>query len=114
LPAGQLRRRAVRERRKPHEFQHFERQALALRLGYAAHLGAVSHVLCHAHVRKQRVILKNRIDAAIEGRDVGDILAVKHHIPMCRAIEARDQAQAGGLSGSGGAEQREEFTRRNG
>jgi len=60
-------------------------------------------------VREQGVVLEHGVDVPPEWRDARDILAKERHRPRGRLVEARDQPQAGGLAGTGGAEQREEL-----
>ena len=88
----------------------------------AAHLGArhaaqpqaVADIAEHGHVRPQRVGLEHHRDAALLGREAGDVAAEEPDRAGRRLLEAGDGAQQRGLAAAGGAEDRDEFARRDG
>jgi hypothetical protein len=70
---------------------------------------AVGDVLEHAHVREERIRLKDHRHAALVGRHVGDVPAIEQDASGGGELEAGDQAQGGGLATAGWAEQRDEL-----
>ncbi|MNN47592.1 hypothetical protein D3C81_1620200 [compost metagenome] len=60
-------------------------------------------------MREQRVVLEHRVDVALVGRQSGGFLAMDADGAGGRLLEAGDQAQAGGLAGTGRAEHGEEL-----
>src|SRR2546428_7879203 len=85
---------------------------LARALGHAVDAQAVGHVLTHAHVRKQGIVLEHGVDWALVWRARRDVDPVQLDCPRVRELEARDNAQGGGLARSRGPEHREELARR--
>ena len=69
---------------------------------------AVGHVVAHAQVRKERVVLEDRVHAPPVRRHVLRRLAEQPHVAGGRGLEARDQPQAGGLARARGPEHGEE------
>ncbi len=114
LAAGELARQPVR-----HAFQADQRRAprdaqlAAPRHCDAAAARAVGDVVEHAHVRKQRVVLEHRVDAA--GGTAAPRRRRRHRPPAFRcpaATKPRDAAQQRGLAASARAEQRDELALR--
>jgi hypothetical protein len=70
----------------------------------------VLDVLAHRHVGEQGVVLEHRVDVALVGRQVGDVLALEEDPPGGRKLEAGHQAQAGGLPGARWPEDGEELS----
>jgi len=60
-------------------------------------------------VREECVILEHGVHVALVRRQARDVDAVQFDASGRRVVEAGDEAQAGRLSGSGRAEQREEL-----
>ena len=86
--------------------------ALALLdLGHLAHSEPVRDVLSDRHVRKERVVLKDRVDGAVEGRRARDVGAGDRDRAACHVVEACDEAQHRGLAGARRSEHREELAR---
>ena len=69
---------------------------------------AVADILQHAHMRKERVILKNRVDVAPVGRHPVGGLTVNLDMALGRLVEAGDQPEAGRLARAGRPEHGEE------
>ena len=88
------------------EIKHLGDARRDLRLGPFVRLEAVGDVLCHRHVREQRIVLEHNADAAFARREVVDGLTVEQHMPLALADEARHDAQQRGLAAAGGAKQR--------
>src|SRR5690606_24001609 len=75
----------------------------------AAQLQRKADVLRDAHVRIERVALKNHRDVAVARREMVDRLAVEADSPRGRALEARDQRKGRRLAASAGPHEREEL-----
>ena len=74
----------------------------------AWHLGnleAKGDVFLNIQVGKQRIFLKDRVDAALVGRQVGDVAALKEHGAFRGIFKAADDAQRGRLAAAAGAQQ---------
>ena len=109
LPARQLDRLAAAE---PAEADHVQGRlgaAAALGPGHPPHPQAVLHVLQHAHVREQRVVLEDGVDVPGVRRLPGDIGAAELDRAGIGPLEPRDQPQQRGLARPGGAEHGEEL-----
>ena len=70
---------------------------------------AEAHVVAHGQVREQGVVLEHDADAALLGRHrvarPGHEAAAQRDGARVRGLEARDEAQRGGLAAARGAEQ---------
>ena len=64
------------------------------------------HVSEHVEVRKQRVALKHRVDVALVGAQVGEVGVAQANRTARGLLEPRHHAQRGGLTATGGAQQR--------
>ena len=53
--------------------------------------------------------MKDRVDAALVGRQVGDVAALKEHGAFRGIFKAADDAQRGGFAAAGRAQQRHEL-----
>ena len=97
---------AARERRRPpraetaqrDQGEHLLGAAVALFARHAAHHQPVGDVVQDAHVRKQRVVLKHRVDVPVVRRHAEHAAAMQRDRAVIRLLEAGDQAQAGGLA----------------
>src|SRR3954464_11083812 len=69
----------------------------------------VGDVVTDRHVRKQRVVLEDRVELALVGRAPGDVDAAELERPAVGPLEAGDQAQRRRLARARGAEQREDL-----
>ena len=76
----------------------------------AALAQAVFHVLAHAHVREDGIVLENHADIAPVRGQVVDHLVIKGDGPPFNGIESGDHPQQRGLSAAGGAQQREKLS----
>ena len=78
--------------------QHLIHTAVDFAAAHLFDLEAKGDVIPHVQVRKQRVLLEHRIDAALIGRHIGDVLALVNYPAGGGILKAADQAQGGGLS----------------
>jgi hypothetical protein len=116
LTARQLGREAVGQPVQLHQLQQVVhlgtddlfRRPLAARL----HAQAESHVVEHAHVAEQRVVLEHEADVAFAHMGVGGVLAVEQHAAAVRRLEPGDDAQQRGLAAAGRAQQRDQLAGR--
>ena len=100
----------------PAHVEHLQhgRDALAdLRLRHAAQPQAIADVAEHGHMRPKRVGLEHHRDAALLRRQFDDVAAEKPQRAGHHLLEAGDGAQQRGLAAARGAENRDEFARRN-
>ncbi len=85
LPAGELRRRAIREPGELHEIEQFHHLPADFRLGGAlrtrANPQAESHVLEHAHMAEQRVMLEHEAHLPLAHMAVAGIAPSKRMRP---------------------------------
>jgi len=76
-----------------------------------ANAEAEGNVLENGQMAKERVVLKDEADAAVTGRGVGDVLAMKEDAAIAAGVgvfQAGENAQEGGLTAAGGAEEGDE------
>ncbi|MCY1232780.1 hypothetical protein D9M72_452940 [compost metagenome] len=109
LAAGELARPAAF-----HAFQSYHLQGggdlfTARRLGDARDFQRIGDVFADRHVRKQRIVLEDRVDRAAVGRPVGDVLAVDEDRAAVEFDETADRLQQRGLAAAGRPEQGQEF-----
>ena len=71
---------------------------------------AVGNVVEHGHVRKKGVILKHRVDVAVEGRIGGDIFSEQLDSAARGLLESGNHAQDRRLARPGWAQHGEEFS----
>jgi hypothetical protein len=71
-----------------------------------------THVLKHGHVREQGIALKDGIDVAIFGWNLGYVLVLKMDMAVIDAFQPGDKAQDGGFAAAGGASYQFKFARR--
>ncbi len=82
---------------------------LDLDLGELAQFEPERHVLEHAHMRIERVVLEHHRDVAILGRQVVDDLAADKDVAGGQFFEARDHAQRRRLAAARRPDQHDEF-----
>src|SRR5215207_9378082 len=70
---------------------------------------AECHILEHAHVTEQRIVLEYEADLALTHILVGRILAMKQNAARVGRLEPRDHAQQRGLATTGGSQQSDEL-----
>ena len=91
------------------QLQHALHAALDFILGHLFELEAEGNIVKHVQVREQGILLENRVHAALVGRNIKDILALKEELAARGRLETSNDAQRGGFSASGGPEKSNEF-----
>ncbi|SAI94185.1 Uncharacterised protein [Enterobacter cloacae] len=76
---------------------------------HTANFQPPGHVLFHAHVRIEGIVLEHHRDAAIFGLHLGDALAVNPDIPGRYALQPGHHTQQGGFSAAGRADHHDKF-----
>src|ERR1019366_7322510 len=71
---------------------------------------SVGHVLGDVHMRKQRVILEDGVDVALERRLVADVFTQEQDPAGRRELEPGNHPERGGLARPGWPEHREELS----
>ena len=104
--SSQVRRRS--RAAEPDELQRLVRPAPLLLLRDLLLAEAVADVLGDVHVREQRVVLEDRVDAAAVRRDAGDRLAGEEDLAGRRLLEAGDHPERRRLAAARRAEQARE------
>ena len=109
LPAGELGRPTLLV---AVESDHLQGGLDALRSfgpGHPADHQPVAHVVGHVHVRKQRIVLEDGVDVALERRRLAHVRPVEQDSAGTRQLEAGDHPQGRRLAGPGRPEHREEL-----
>ena len=89
--------------------ERFVDPPVALDLRHPANAQPVRDVLRDAHVRKERIVLEDGVDVAVERGKAGDVPALQQNGSDARELEARDHPQHRGLAGARRSEHREEL-----
>ena len=66
-------------------------------------------VLCHVHVRVQRIVLKNHGDVAGHGMQLRDVLAADDDLALGDLFQSGDHAQGGAFAAARFTQQHDEF-----
>ena len=111
LAAGQLDRPALADVGEPHHRQRVGGAPAALALAHALDAQPVGDVLGDAHVREQRVVLKDGVERALVRRAVGHVDAVQLDRARVGELEAGDHSQRRRLARARRSEHREELAR---
>ena len=98
LAAGQLARLALEQFADAEDVGRFLDALGDLGLFEFAHLQAERHVVVHAHVRVERVVLEHHRDVAIHRRQFVDHIAVDRDVARSDRFEPRDHPQGRGLA----------------
>ena len=115
LPARELARIAVADRRQAHEIERARDTSVALgRVIAAPHLHRKGEIVLHRHMRKQRVGLEHQPDVAFLRRRAAHIGIADQHAAARRHVEAGDQPQQRCLAAAGRTHQRDEAAVRDG
>jgi hypothetical protein len=77
--------------------------------GGLAKLKPESHIVVHAHMRVQRVILENHRDVAVFGGYIVHELVAYVQLTFGNFLQTGDHTQSGGLAATGGADKDDEF-----
>ena len=78
--------------------RRFLHASVDLRSGQAADAQAISHVVVHAHVRIERVVLEHHRDVAVLGLEFVHHAAADRDLAGADRLEPGDHAQQGGLA----------------
>ena len=89
LTAGELARAPLQQRAQLEDTRGLAHARIDLGLGQLRDLQPIGHVVVHAHVRIERVVLEDHRDVALGGLDVVD------HPPADRDLAAADLLQPG-------------------
>ena len=92
-----------------HQRQHFGDPLLDLVLRHFFHRQAEGHVLEYIHVREQRVLLEYRIDAALIGRRMADVLSVEEDASLRRRLETRNEPKRRRLAAARRSQKRQKL-----
>src|ERR1019366_10023339 len=76
---------------------------------HLTHSQSVVHILGDAVVREKGVVLKDRIDVTLEGRQKSHVHTAEGDGPCIKSLKAGDESQQGGLSRSRRTEHGEEL-----
>ena len=116
LPARQLRRLVVQLGFDVQQTRHFFHFGADLGFRHPAdrRTQRKSHVLEHAQVRIQRILLEHEGDVTIGRRIAGDVAPADPDRTAIRHLQSGDEAQGRGLAGARRPEQRDEFAVCNG
>ena len=83
---------------------------LALLGRHLGHLQGEAHVVGHAHVRVERVVLEHHRDVAVLGRQRGDVAVADEDLAVVDLLEPGKHPQGGGLAASGGSDEDHELS----
>ncbi len=109
LPAGQRARLAVEVVR---QLQHLRRRGHAVgdfRLGHACDFQPIGHVVEHAHMRIERVVLEHHGDVAIHRLDLVHAVAADADIARRHGLQPCNHAQQRRFPATGWADDDDEF-----
>jgi hypothetical protein len=73
------------------------------------HAQAKCHVLEHAHVAKQRVVLEHKAHVALAHVHVGRVFAAEENVALVGRLQPGNDAQQRGLAAARGAQQGDQF-----
>ena len=105
LAAGDLGRLAALEAGQLDELEHLGDALLDLGVVDVRPAQAEGDVLVDRQVREQGVVLEDRVDVPLVGRQPGDVLALEFDQPRGRRLEPADHPQGGGLAAAGRPQQ---------
>ena len=83
---------------KLYQLQHLADALFDLRLSHLLDLQTVTDVICHIHMGKQGIILKNRIDVPLLGTVVFHVFSLKEHLSFIRSFKACNDTERRGLA----------------
>ncbi|CCJ92506.1 hypothetical protein BN131_179 [Cronobacter malonaticus 681] len=109
LPAGELRRFARMGKTERHPLQRLAGAGKPRFFIDAFNHQPVSDILQHRHMRKQRVILKDRVNVALPRRQLAGFAPEQANSAVAQLLKARDHPQTGGFAGAGRPQHREKL-----
>ncbi len=110
LAAGELARAALQQSVQLENACRFFHALVDMAFAHAADFQPPGHVLFHAHVRIEGVVLEHHRDASVFRLHLGDALTVNPDIPGGHALQPRHHAQQGGFATAGRADHHDEFS----
>ena len=110
LPAGKRCDRALFKAFEIDQLQHLRDAALRLFSVDLPYIQAEGDILFHIEMRKERILLKYRIDVSLIRRDIVDSLRSEEDISFIGLLKAPDQPQRRRLTAARRTEQRDEFS----
>ena len=96
------------------EFECLADPAFTFFFGDAGHFESVPDVLRDGHVRKERVVLKDRVDWPFVGWTATHVVAMDEQSTRVRVFESADHPERRGFATSGWSEHRQKLTRLDG
>ena len=112
LATRKLDRLPLAEPRKLDHFQDLVDAQPALATSHSPHAQPVADVLGHGHVRKEGVILEDRVDVAAVRRPTGDVVSGELDPALVGPLETGDQPQRCRFARARGPEQGEKLAAR--
>ena len=116
LPAGQLRRKAIRQMRKLYhlqQFGHFRFDGRRIWALAARQYGqAKRNIVEYVHMAKQRVMLEHKAHFTVPGMQTAYVGAVKADVPAGLMLQPGDNTQQRGFTGARRPEQRHHLSGR--
>ena len=109
LAAGECLRPPVLKALQADGFQHFHDPLFDFRLRQLLHPQAESNVFKHVQMREQGILLENRVDLPLIGRNVINPHTVEQDVSRRGRRETSDDPQCGGLAAPTGPKQCEEL-----
>src|SRR6516225_767933 len=109
LAAGKLARLPLEHFADTKDIRRLPHALLDLALSELAHLQAERHIVVHAHVRVERVVLEHHGDVAVHRRELIDYVAVDRDIAGADGLEPGDHAERRRLAAAGRADKDHEF-----
>ncbi len=109
LPTRDLGRLAALEARQFDELEHVGDALLDLGVVDVGAAKTERDVLVDRQVREEGVVLEDRVDVPLVGRQPGDVLALELDEARCRGLEPADHPEGGRLAAAGRSEEREEL-----
>ena len=110
LTAGEILGLAIQELLQAQSSGSRQHALLDFRLGGLSHLEGETHVLFHAHVWVEGVILEHHGDIALFGLSSGDILATDGDASTGGVLQPSESAQGGGFAAARGPDQHQELS----
>ncbi len=109
LPTGQSFRLAVEVRLQVEQSGGLLDALIAFLLRHSCDLQGESHVLAHAHMRVERIVLEHHRNIAFPGGEVRDIVLADADVPGIDGFESGEHAQGRRLPAARRADKDEEF-----
>ena len=109
LTAGELSHSAVFKTLEAHYLKHFGDTLVDLLLRHLCYAQTEGDVFVNVEMRKQSVLLKDRVDLSFVRRDIVYPDAVKHNVSGGRLDKAADYPERRCLAAAGRTEQRQKF-----